>query len=293
MLGDFSVLEAVCLLFGCEQLDVLAQRALIALEGEEIGLLVDDLPGDVALAAMASMVMIAPSSANISRSAGMATISLDLSVTLTWPSTKRWRAAKTDTTWIAAFPPLLWADLREVLPSMAITSVDTPISLATQATKRRWNSVASSVARMSPSWSCDGVPSRNGRNRRRSSIFFCRTARYRRRFPRPPALPAGTTKGSLEADRRPCRAAADLENPQKIPEEQVLPRKRRIPPSRPPQIRIRGSRQIQYFSRLSRTTSPDYPVPSSATPCPLEVRCYNAGSALWLRSLPASSISSV
>src|SRR5215831_965774 len=35
--------------------------------------------------------------------------------------------------------------------------------LATQATKRRWNSVASRVAKMSPRWSCDGVPSWNGR----------------------------------------------------------------------------------------------------------------------------------
>src|SRR5712664_3202416 len=121
---------------------------------------------------MASMVTTAPSIASISRSAGMAMISLDLSATLTWPSTRRWRAAKADTMWIAAFPPLLWEEPRNVLPSMAITSADTPISLATQATKRRWNSVASSVAKMSPRWSCDGVPSRNGRNRRRSSIFF-------------------------------------------------------------------------------------------------------------------------
>jgi hypothetical protein len=44
----------------------------------------------------------------------------------------------------------LWAEPRNVLPSKAITSADTPISLATQATKRRWNCVASSVAKMSP-----------------------------------------------------------------------------------------------------------------------------------------------
>src|SRR5271154_4107439 len=121
---------------------------------------------------MESVVMMAPSITNMSRSAGMAMISLDLSATLTWPSTRRWRAAKADTMWIAAFAPFLWAEPRNVLPSMAITSADTPISLATQATKRRWNSVASSVAKMSPRWSCDGVPSRNGRNRRRNAIFF-------------------------------------------------------------------------------------------------------------------------
>jgi len=90
-------------------------------------------------------------------------ISLDLSATLTWPSTRRWRAAKADTMWIAAFAPFLWAEPRNVLPSMATTSADTPINLATQATKRRWNSLASSVAKMSPRWSCDGVPSRNGK----------------------------------------------------------------------------------------------------------------------------------
>src|SRR5712671_7814098 len=71
---------------------------------------------------MASMVTTAPSIASISRSAGMAMISLDLSATLTWPRTRRWRAAKADTMWIAAFPPLLWEEPRNVLPSMAITS---------------------------------------------------------------------------------------------------------------------------------------------------------------------------
>src|SRR5580700_10111083 len=56
---------------------------------------------------MASMVTTAPSIASMSSSAGMATISLDLSATLTWPSTRRWRAAKADTMWIAAFAPLV------------------------------------------------------------------------------------------------------------------------------------------------------------------------------------------
>jgi hypothetical protein len=52
MLGDLGVLEAVCLLLGREHFDVLAQCALIAFEGEDvIGLLLDDLLGDVALAA--------------------------------------------------------------------------------------------------------------------------------------------------------------------------------------------------------------------------------------------------
>src|SRR5580693_1826731 len=69
---------------------------------------------------MASVVMMAPSITNMSRSAGMAMISLDLSATLTWPSTRRWRAAKADTMWIAAFAPFLWAEPRNVLPTMHI-----------------------------------------------------------------------------------------------------------------------------------------------------------------------------
>jgi hypothetical protein len=54
---------------------------------------------------MASMVTMAPSIAVMSRSAGMATISLDFSATLTCPSTKRRRAAKAETMWIGAFAP--------------------------------------------------------------------------------------------------------------------------------------------------------------------------------------------
>jgi hypothetical protein len=52
MLRDLGVLKAGCLLLGREHLDVLAQCALIAFEGEDvIGLLLDDLLGDLALAA--------------------------------------------------------------------------------------------------------------------------------------------------------------------------------------------------------------------------------------------------
>ena len=52
MLGDLGVLKAVCLLLGREHLDILPEGALVPLEREDvIGLLVDDLLGDVALAA--------------------------------------------------------------------------------------------------------------------------------------------------------------------------------------------------------------------------------------------------
>ena len=99
---------------------------------------------------IASMVTIAPSIASMSSSLGMAMISLDFSATLTWPSTRRWRAAKAETMWIAGVQPFFRPDRREVLPSMAITPSGAPVSAATQATKQLWNCSASSIARMSP-----------------------------------------------------------------------------------------------------------------------------------------------
>jgi hypothetical protein len=55
----------------------------------------------------------------ISSSAGMATISIDLS--FTWPSTMRCRTAKAETMWIAPFEPFFRYERREVLPSTAMT----------------------------------------------------------------------------------------------------------------------------------------------------------------------------
>jgi len=52
MSGDLVSLKPFAFLLGGEQLDILAQRALVALEGENvIGFLVEDFLGDVALAA--------------------------------------------------------------------------------------------------------------------------------------------------------------------------------------------------------------------------------------------------
>src|SRR5208337_1639348 len=56
---------------------------------------------------IASMVTIAPSMTIMSSSFGIATISLDFSATLIWPSTRRWRAAKAETMWIGLSLPLL------------------------------------------------------------------------------------------------------------------------------------------------------------------------------------------
>jgi len=51
MSADGGVLEILGLLLGDEHLDVVAQASLVGFEGENVvGLLVDDSPGDVALA---------------------------------------------------------------------------------------------------------------------------------------------------------------------------------------------------------------------------------------------------
>src|SRR5918994_2301295 len=100
--ADRRVLEAVGLLLFDKYLDILAQGALVVLERENIvSLLVEDLARDGALA---------PHRVNGHDGA------VDrqhvqqfrdrhdlVSATLTWPSTIRWRAAKT--IWMAAFFP--------------------------------------------------------------------------------------------------------------------------------------------------------------------------------------------
>src|SRR4051794_18348979 len=73
-------------------------------------------------APMASIVTKAPSRARRSSSNGMATISFDLPLTASCPSTRRWRVAQAETR-CKGSRPLLRAWLRrEVLPSMAMRS---------------------------------------------------------------------------------------------------------------------------------------------------------------------------
>src|SRR3546814_1152484 len=66
---------------------------------------------------------------------GIAVISFDFSSILTWPNTNRWRAANAETIWIAALPPALSCERRDVLPSIAMTSAQVPVSEATHFTK--------------------------------------------------------------------------------------------------------------------------------------------------------------
>ena len=49
---------------------------------------------------MASIVTVAPLIVSRSKSFGMATISLDLSATFAWPSTKFWRALHAEIIWM-------------------------------------------------------------------------------------------------------------------------------------------------------------------------------------------------
>jgi class 3 adenylate cyclase len=65
--------------------------------------------------------------------------------------------------------PLFVEEVTRLL--LAITSAETPVCAATQATKQRPNGSGSSVARMSPKWSCAGVPSSKGRKRLRKASF--------------------------------------------------------------------------------------------------------------------------
>ena len=102
---------------------------------------------------------------------------MDFSFTFVCASTRRCRAAKAETIWIGALDFALAPDRRTVLPSMAMTSTGVLVSAATQSTKQRWNASASSVAKMSPSVSCGGVPSAKAETDAAASVSSPRTAR--------------------------------------------------------------------------------------------------------------------
>ncbi len=109
----------------------------LPLKGEHvIGLLVDHLPCNSALAPHCVDGDDCAFNGQHVEQLGDSPISLAFSVTLTCPSTRRWRAAKAETLWMAALAPFFWPDRRMVLPSIAITSVGTPATAATQATKQ-------------------------------------------------------------------------------------------------------------------------------------------------------------
>ena len=88
--ADPGVLEVAWPFARRRKLDIVAQRALISFECEDIiGLLVNDLLGDSRAGSRSRRWSRSrPRSPSCRRSLGMATISLDLSATLIWPSTE-------------------------------------------------------------------------------------------------------------------------------------------------------------------------------------------------------------
>src|SRR5208337_1743112 len=78
---------------------------------------------------------------------------------------------------------------------MATTSAEVFVTAAVHATKQRWNATGSSLARMMPNWSCEGVPLALD-----EVLLGCwlRRWRGRRRLPTSRAL-AGPSWGSCDA----------------------------------------------------------------------------------------------
>ena len=144
-------LKPLALLLGHEQFDILAQRALVALQGEDvIGLLVEDLLGDVALAAHRvdgdDGALDRHHVEQLRDGDDLVGFLRHLDLPEHEALARREGGDHVD----GRLAALFWPERREVLPSMAITPAGAPISEATQATKQRWNSSASSAAKMSP-----------------------------------------------------------------------------------------------------------------------------------------------
>ena len=150
--ADRRVLEAVGLLLGDEELDILAQRALVAFQREDvIGLLVEDFLGDVALAAH----RVDGHDGALDRhhveqlGDGDDLVRLLRHLDLAEHEALARREGRDHVDRRLARPSSGRSGA-SVLPSMAITPAGAPVSAATQATKQRWNASASSVAKISP-----------------------------------------------------------------------------------------------------------------------------------------------
>src|SRR5450631_2882237 len=103
MPADCRVFETIGFLFGGEHLYILAQRALVAFQREDvIGLLVHDLRGDFPLTTHRVNCYDGAFDRQHVEELGNRDDSFDFSATLTCPSTRRWRAAKAETMWIGA-----------------------------------------------------------------------------------------------------------------------------------------------------------------------------------------------
>ena len=147
-----------------------------------------------------------------------------------------------------------------------MTSAGALVSAATQATKQRWNASASSVGKNIAEMIVRGRAFAKGRNRRRNSIFFSPNRAMSTKRLRP-----GQHREQAQQQHLVERIGhlAALAGVRQILE--IIQKNNRLvdrPDSPPPpnsiasSHRIRGSRQIQHFSRLSPTSSPDCPAVS-------------------------------
>src|ERR1700693_6309296 len=211
MSGDLGIAEAIRLLLGGEQLDILAQRALVALEGENvIGILVEDFLGDVALAAdgvggndgafdhqhvekrrngddlvgFVGHLDLAEHEALACREGGHH-VDRRFCTFLVGGAARRWRPHPPT-------PRSAWRPRRRS---------DAGIPWRRASRKCRRGGRATAFHR--------GTAETGAETRSSSG----RTVQYRRRFPPRRALRASTTAAPLRADRSPCRAALGPENP--------------------------------------------------------------------------------
>ncbi len=139
--ADRGIPEIVGYLLGGEALDVLAQSALIAFEGEDVvGAPLEDLARDGALAAHGvdghDGALDRQQVEQLRDRHDLVGLVGDPDL----PSARRWRAAKAETMCSAALSPL---DRRAVFASIATTPSGTPATDAAQAAKQRWKRSAS------------------------------------------------------------------------------------------------------------------------------------------------------
>src|SRR5271154_2367147 len=145
--------------------EIFLQMLLIAFGRQDIiRLFLPNLRNDFRLASIASIVTTAPASSRISRSLGMAVISLDFSSTATWPSSKRLSWAQALTTcrgfWLADRS----SDARAVLPSMLISRPSSVSAKAATQLRKQSTNFCGSMARMTrPKVSWDGMPLGNSK----------------------------------------------------------------------------------------------------------------------------------
>src|SRR4051794_30730264 len=145
-----GLFEAVARLLGHEEFDILAQRALVAFQGEDvIGLLIEDCPGDVTLTADRvnghDSAFESHQVEQLRNGDDLVGFLRHLDLPEHEALARREGGDHVD----GALPLVFWPERREVLPSMAITSAGVPTSEAIQATKQRWNASASTAAKMS------------------------------------------------------------------------------------------------------------------------------------------------